>query len=82
MTRPAPFAFTGNCPVRQHTADGAYVGRCDHSTYEERCQLHGDVGRWLAADADLAEADDRLLLPREERDFGSRKLREHLGVAR
>lgn len=51
--------FTGNCPVRQHTADGAYVGRCWYSTYNGRCDLHGDVSRFLAPDANLAEADDR-----------------------
>lgn len=53
--------FTGNCPVRQHTADGAYVGRCDYSTYGGRCHLHGDVSRWLGEDADLTDADDRKL---------------------
>jgi hypothetical protein len=58
--RPRP-EFTGNCPVRQHTADGVYVGRCWHSTYDGRCHLHGDVSRWLAEGADLAEADDRLI---------------------
>lgn len=51
--------FTGNCPIRQHTADGAYVGRCDHSTYSGVCHLHGDVSRWLADGADLTDADDR-----------------------
>lgn len=51
--------FTGNCPVRQHTAGGAYVGRCDHSTYSGRCHLHGDVSRWLGHEANLADADDR-----------------------
>lgn len=51
--------FTGNCPVRQHTGDGAYVGRCDHSTYGGRCHLHGDVTLWLVDGADLTDADDR-----------------------
>ncbi len=53
--------FTGNCPVRQHTADGAYVGRCEHSTYDGSCHLHGDVARFLSPDADLKDADDRRL---------------------
>lgn len=51
--------FTGNCPVRPHTADGAYIGRCDHSTHDGRCHLHGDVSRCLGDDADLSHADDR-----------------------
>ncbi len=77
------FRFTGNCPVRQHAGDGTYVGRCDHSTYADRCPLHGDVGRWLASDfeADLRYADDRYLPPLHERDFGSRKLRKFLAVS-
>lgn len=53
--------FTGTCPVRQHTADGHYVGRCYHSTYEGRCHLHGDVSVWLGDNADLTKADDRLI---------------------
>jgi hypothetical protein len=40
--------FTGNCMVRQHTMDGHYVGRCYHSTYNDVCPIHGNVGEWLA----------------------------------
>jgi hypothetical protein len=61
-----PVQFTGNCPVRQHTADGAYVGRCYHSTYDGHCHLHGDVLRWLIPDADLTEADDRSIFKEGE----------------
>jgi hypothetical protein len=57
----APKPFTGNCPVRQHTGDGAFVGRCWHSTYGGVCPLHGDVSGWLEDDADLTDADDRRL---------------------
>lgn len=64
--KPIP-VFTGNCPVRQHTADGAFVGRCDHSTYSGRCHLHGDVSRWLVADANLGDADDRRIFEGGER---------------
>lgn len=53
--------FTGTCPVRQHTGDGDYVGRCYHSTYNGVCYLHGDVSQWLVDGADLASADDRLI---------------------
>ena len=26
--------FTGVCPIREHTGDGAYVGRCEFATYD------------------------------------------------
>lgn len=45
--KPDPRVFTGNCLVYQHTADGACVGRCWHSTYNGVCHLHGDVSAWL-----------------------------------
>lgn len=57
---PEERVFTGTCPVRQHTGDGAYVGRCYHSTYDGICHLHGDVSHWLVEGADLKDADDRL----------------------
>lgn len=59
-TESAP-EFTGSCPVRQHTGDGAYVSPCCHATYAGRCHVHGDVARFLGDDSDLADADDRLL---------------------
>lgn len=58
---PQPPLFTGTCPVRQHTGDGHYVGRCYHSTYGGRCHVHGDVSRWLVDGADLTDADDRTI---------------------
>lgn len=76
----AEFPFTGNCPVRQHTADGAGVGRCWHSTYQGVCPVHGEVSEWLKPDADLKQADDRLLPPREQLDFGPPELRAFLGA--
>lgn len=79
---PFAFVFTGNCPVREHTWDGGYAGRCDHSTYESTCPRHGHVGGWLGPDADLSYADDRLLPPRDQLDFGPPALRKHLGVDR
>jgi hypothetical protein len=60
ITKAKP-AFTGSCPVRQHTGDGNYVGRCYHSTYNGRCHLHGDVSRFLGESPDLTDADDRLI---------------------
>ncbi len=60
--QPASPPFTGTCPVRQHTGDGHYVGRCYHSTYGGKCHLHGDVSRFPVDGADLADADDRKLL--------------------
>jgi hypothetical protein len=35
--------LTGNCPIREHTADGAYVGRCDFALYDDICSRHGAI---------------------------------------
>jgi hypothetical protein len=43
-TKPAAEAvFTGNCKIREHTGDGAFVGRCDFATYNGFCPRHGAV---------------------------------------
>lgn len=47
-----PRELTGNCPIREHTGDGAYVGRCDFATYDGACPRHGVV-------ADYPSHDDR-----------------------
>lgn len=62
---PAP-PFTGSCPVRLHTGDGAFVGRCYYPTYGGRCPTHGNVAQWLGPDADLMDADDRKIDRLEE----------------
>lgn len=33
--------YTGACPIREHTADGVFVGRCDFATYDYICPRHG-----------------------------------------
>ena len=36
--------FTGNCPIRERTADGISVGRCwYHLPDKKTCPRHGDV---------------------------------------
>lgn len=60
------FEMTGSCPVREHTGDGAYVGRCEHATYGGYCPRHGRL-------ADYPDNDDRAVDP-ADRDFGSAKL--------
>lgn len=30
-----------NCPIREHTGDGAYVGRCDFAVHDGYCPRHG-----------------------------------------
>jgi hypothetical protein len=45
-------AFTGNCPIREHTGDGHYVGRCEFATYGGFCPRHGAL-------ADYPNRDDR-----------------------
>jgi hypothetical protein len=55
--KPAPLSFDGyTCPVREHTADGAPVGRCDHSVYGGYCPRHGLLAPYLRADG---TGDDR-----------------------
>jgi hypothetical protein len=52
--------FTGNCPIREHTGDGAYVGRCDFATYDGFCPRHGAVEDYPGRDdRDVAIADRR-----------------------
>jgi hypothetical protein len=78
--------FTGTCPIREHTADGDYVGPCEHATYELYCPRHGFVGQFLSDDPscyrsvsiDYSGADDRLL-PRSDRTWPDH-LKEYFGV--
>ena len=72
------FALTGNCRVREHTGDGAYVGLCYFATYEGYCPRHGDVRAFVNEDADLTGADDRLLPPHGQRDYGPPELERFL----
>lgn len=51
--------FTGSCPIREHTGEGSYVGRCEFATYGGFCPRHGWVAQFLGNGADLREADDR-----------------------
>lgn len=48
---PAP-VFTGCCPIREHTGDGHYVGRCEFATYDGYCPRHGAL-------EDYSDNDDR-----------------------
>lgn len=53
--------LTGNCPIREHTGDGAYVGRCEHACYDYVCPRHGRLSLY-------PRRDDRDL-PAGRRDF-------------
>lgn len=53
----------GNCPIREHTGDGVYVGRCDFAVYGGICPRHGVV-------ADYYTLDDRDV-PVANRRFGN-----------
>lgn len=44
--------FTGSCPIREHTGDGHYVGRCEFATYDGYCPRHGAL-------EDYPDNDDR-----------------------
>jgi hypothetical protein len=77
----AKYGFTGNCPVRQRTGDGASVGRCWHSTYGGICPSHGNVSAYLTdPDTGRCTVDENDLPPREQRDFGPPDLRTYFGV--
>jgi hypothetical protein len=56
----------GNCPIREHTGDGAYVGRCDFAVYDGECYRHGVV-------ADYPNLDDRDVDVSERRWPGGRR---------
>jgi hypothetical protein len=54
---PPPAApVLGSCDVREHTADGAYVGRCEHATHDGVCPRHGRL-------SDYPNRDDREVDP-------------------
>lgn len=62
--------LTGNCPIREHTADGFYVGRCDYPCYDDHCPRHGNL-------RDYPNRDDREVDPRL-RDYGNQRLARFL----
>jgi hypothetical protein len=43
-------ALTGNCPIREHSGDGAYVGRCEFACYDGVCPRHGRVSDYRTLD--------------------------------
>lgn len=53
-------AFTGSCPIREHTGDGHYVGRCEFATYDGYCPRHGAL-------ADYPDNDDRAVAVADRR---------------
>lgn len=52
--------FTGSCPIREHTGDGAFVGRCWHATYDGFCPRHGAL-------EDYPNRDDREVCVKDRR---------------
>lgn len=52
--------LTGNCPIREHSGDGHYVGRCDFAMYNDICPRHGRL-------EDYPDHDDRAVDPRDRR---------------
>jgi hypothetical protein len=51
--------FTGSCPIREHTGDGHYVGRCDFATYDGYCPRHGAVEDYPYRDDREVRFEDR-----------------------
>jgi hypothetical protein len=54
-----PRIFTGSCPIREHTGDGAYVGRCDFATYDGFCPRHGALKDYPTNDDREVRVQDR-----------------------
>lgn len=46
--KPEAKRFSGECLVREFTADGHFVGRCYFATYDGECPRHGGVHLYLA----------------------------------
>lgn len=55
-----PATFTGSCPIREHTGDGHFVGRCDFATYDHICPRHGVL-------EDYPDNDDRVVDPQKRK---------------
>lgn len=52
--------LTGNCPIREHSGDGDYVGRCEFACYNYICPRHGRLADYLIGDdREVAVADRR-----------------------
>lgn len=64
------FPLTGPCPIREHTGDGAYVGRCDYPTYADTCPRHGRLDLYPNRDDREGAVGDR--------DYGNPQLEEFL----
>jgi hypothetical protein len=52
-------AVIGNCPIREHTGDGAYVGRCYFATYDGYCPRHGALEDYPTNDDREVAVEDR-----------------------
>lgn len=59
LVRSEPLTFTGSCPIREHTGDGAYVGRCEHATYDGYCPRHGALEDYPTNDDREVRVQDR-----------------------
>lgn len=54
--------LTGNCPIREHTGAGDYVGACTYACYDGVCPRHGRVSDYPCRDdrdVDIYERDFR-----------------------
>lgn len=57
--KPVVKRLDGNCPIREHTADGHYVGRCDFAVYDGVCPRHGIVSDYPTHDDREVRVEDR-----------------------
>jgi hypothetical protein len=54
--------FTGSCPIREHTGDGAYVGRCEFATYDGVCPRHGLLSQYPDNDDRAVDPQSRVFV--------------------
>lgn len=56
-------ALTGICPIREHTADGKYVGPCHSACYGGICPRHGRLSDYVNNDDREIDPPDRNFKP-------------------
>lgn len=61
-TKTVERTLTGNCPVREHTGDGEYVGRCEFACYDGICPRHGLLSAYSSNDDREVAVNERVFV--------------------
>jgi hypothetical protein len=54
--------ITGNCEIREHTRDGASVGRCTFALYDNICPRHGLIEMYPNLDDREVDPQERIFI--------------------